>query len=80
MNGGLEREIRTRAYERWQQEGRPEGRDKEHWLAAERELTIGNPGQTSADAPSVDQEPPSRTPDARRAKRPSTPAKPRKAR
>jgi len=34
----LER-IRARAYELWEQAGRPEGRDSEHWLEAERELS-----------------------------------------
>lgn len=31
-------EISKRAKEIWEREGRPEGRDKEHWLAAEAEL------------------------------------------
>lgn len=30
--------VRRKAYERWEREGRPEGRDTEHWLEAEREL------------------------------------------
>lgn len=30
--------IRQRAYELWEQEGCPEGRDMEYWLRAEREL------------------------------------------
>lgn len=29
-----EREIRKIAYDLWIQEGRPEGRDREHWAAA----------------------------------------------
>jgi hypothetical protein len=31
-------EISQRAREIWEREGRPEGRDKEHWLQAESEL------------------------------------------
>ena len=31
-------EIRQRAYQIWEREGRPMGRDREHWLMAEREL------------------------------------------
>ncbi len=31
-------EISKRAREIWEREGRPEGRDKEHWLQAETEL------------------------------------------
>ena len=31
-------EIRTRAHELWEQAGKPEGREREFWLQAEREL------------------------------------------
>jgi hypothetical protein len=31
-------EIARRAHEIWEQEGRPHGRDAEHWLVAERQL------------------------------------------
>jgi len=31
-------EISKRAREIWEREGRPQGRDKEHWLQAETEL------------------------------------------
>jgi len=30
--------IRTRAYELWEQQGRPIGRDRDHWWQAEQEL------------------------------------------
>jgi hypothetical protein len=30
--------IRERAYQLWEEEGRPEGRDVDHWLNAEHEL------------------------------------------
>lgn len=33
--------IRQRAYNRWEREGRPSGRDIEHWLDAEREEDQG---------------------------------------
>ena len=33
-----ERRIRIRAYEIWEQEGRPEGRDVDHWLQARWEV------------------------------------------
>jgi hypothetical protein len=33
-------EIARRAYEIWCAEGRPEGREADHWLAAERTLII----------------------------------------
>ena len=31
--------IRKRAFELWEQEGMPEGRQEEHWQQAERELS-----------------------------------------
>jgi hypothetical protein len=31
--------IRKRAYELWEKENRPEGKEKEHWAQAERELS-----------------------------------------
>jgi hypothetical protein len=42
----LER-IRQRAYELWQQEGQPEGKQQEHWDRAMRESS-GNPDQGGA--------------------------------
>ena len=33
-----EERIRTRAYEIWEREGCPHGREREHWLQARREL------------------------------------------
>jgi Protein of unknown function (DUF2934) len=35
---GHERRVRERAYAIWEREGRPHGRDRDHWFAAEREL------------------------------------------
>ncbi len=35
--GDRERRIQDRAYEIWEQEGRPSGREREHWERAERE-------------------------------------------
>jgi hypothetical protein len=37
MNSGADA-IRERAYQIWEHEGRPHGKDFEHWLQAEREL------------------------------------------
>ena len=34
--------IRERAYQLWEQEGRPEGRHLDHWLQAEHELVAEN--------------------------------------
>ena len=38
MATDLIKRIRERSYQIWEQEGRPEGRDLDHWLQAEREL------------------------------------------
>jgi hypothetical protein len=35
-------DISKRAKEIWEREGRPEGRDKEHWIQAEAELRNGS--------------------------------------
>jgi hypothetical protein len=38
-NGGdVGERIRQRAYEIWEREGRPEGREQAHWEQAEREI------------------------------------------
>jgi hypothetical protein len=34
----LEQRIRVRAYELWLEEGKPEGKDKEHWERAQAEI------------------------------------------
>ena len=38
MDTDKQRRIRERAYEIWQREGRPHGRDAEHWQRAEAEI------------------------------------------
>jgi hypothetical protein len=40
-NGDLQHRIRRRAYELWEQGGCQHGRDVEHWLRAEHELSNG---------------------------------------
>jgi hypothetical protein len=40
--------ISRRAYEIWEQEGRPEGRDLQHWLQAEQELSAKSNGSTQS--------------------------------
>lgn len=39
MDSDYERRIRERAYEIWVREGRPHGRDAEHWQRAEAEIS-----------------------------------------
>jgi hypothetical protein len=43
-----EEEIRRRAYELYEQDGRQHGKDREHWLRAEAEILGRRPGQKSA--------------------------------
>lgn len=40
-------EIATLAYRLWEQEGRPEGRDLDHWLTAREQLRRGNAPATN---------------------------------
>ena len=43
--------IRERAYAIWEREGRPEGRERQHWEQAAREiLAAGEPARTSQKA------------------------------
>src|SRR5580700_3088127 len=37
MTAGFDEMVRTRAYALWESEGRPLGRDAEHWLQSEEE-------------------------------------------
>ena len=39
-----EQRIRERAYAIWEQKGRPEGKDREHWLRAEAEIAAEERG------------------------------------
>jgi hypothetical protein len=38
MNQPRDQEIERRAYEIWERNGRPEGREQEHWQQAEQEI------------------------------------------
>lgn len=38
MDPVIEERIRARAYQIWEEEGQPEGRDVEHWIRAVLEL------------------------------------------
>ena len=43
INNDLTPHILRRAYEIWEREGRPHGRDKAHWFRAEAEVSNGAP-------------------------------------
>ena len=47
MQNGRDERVRSRAYELWEKEGRPEGRDKEHWSQAETESGDGADNEQS---------------------------------
>ena len=37
----LQQRVQQRAYELWESEGRPEGREQDHWLQAQHEIAKG---------------------------------------
>ena len=43
-----ERRIRARAHRIWEEEGRPDGKDKEHWDLAESEEAAGDSNNDGA--------------------------------
>ena len=51
MNTPSHEEVSTRAYQLWENYGRPDGRDVEIWFEAERELT--QTAQTGASEPAT---------------------------
>lgn len=50
MDSDKEARIRERAYEIWVREGRPHGRDAEHWQAAAAEIAAESNAMTDASA------------------------------
>jgi Protein of unknown function (DUF2934) len=55
-NQDREEQVRRRAYELWEQAGRPDGRHDDFWHQASAE-GAGHGGTTLADAGSVDEDP-----------------------
>jgi hypothetical protein len=49
--GDIQQAISTRAYELWEQEGRPDGRDLAHWLAAELSVQLEATEREAGKAP-----------------------------
>lgn len=81
MDYKMQEQVAERAYSLWQAEGCPEGRDLDHWLAAEHELLTMRPakrlnGARKAPAAAPKKAPTKRVPAASAAK-PAGPAKPR---
>jgi hypothetical protein len=52
-SGASAEAVSRRAYEIWEQEGRPEGSDFRHWLQAEQELSSATPAIPVPPAPAV---------------------------
>ncbi len=48
MSSDLERRIRQRAYELWEAEGQPEGRESHHWTQAEAEFAEARTMESAA--------------------------------
>jgi hypothetical protein len=54
MSGDLTQLIRQRAYEIWEREGRPHGRDRIHWLRAEAEIRDAKPAMMAGASPAAE--------------------------
>jgi hypothetical protein len=55
MSDDREQRVKQRAYELWEQSGRPSGRHDDHWDQARRETEQQDQGRTTeAQAPTVD--------------------------
>lgn len=46
--GDRERQVRDEAYRLWDEAGRPEGRDDEHWFEAEKRVGAGDAAPPAA--------------------------------
>ena len=40
MSGDMEERVRQRAHELWEQAGRPEGQQEQHWQQASQEISV----------------------------------------
>jgi hypothetical protein len=49
----MDERIRQRAYEIWEREGRPEGREAEHWRMAVEELAASSSAASAQDVPAT---------------------------
>ena len=51
MNSEREERIRARAYQLWNEEGQPEGKEAEHWERARAEIEGGQGGEDTPARP-----------------------------
>lgn len=78
MDSDRRKEIERRAYELWEEEGRPAGREHAHWQQAEREFDDASPNDGSGAFPSQQESTSFLTNDPDKpAKKKRAPAKPR---
>jgi len=61
MSEKFESQIRERAYAIWESEGRPHGRDTDHWLLAKQEIHISESESTLEISPTVTAKTPAKT-------------------
>ena len=83
MGGISEEAIRKRAYHIWEREGRPQGRDFEHWLQAQVELeaeTVGGGNGASKKRSAAGGKPRAAVPKAAADAKPERSAAPRSSR
>jgi hypothetical protein len=75
-NPDVDREVARRAYEIWEEDGRPEGRDHDHWVRAEQDV-LATPAEQDAVATPADSAKPAsrRKPAAKPAASVDAPAK-----
>ena len=73
--GISEEAIRERAYHIWEREGRPHGRDFEHWVRAQVELIAETPPTMTASPPSGNTAPTRPRPSSPRSAAPPKPSR-----
>jgi hypothetical protein len=87
-SGEITKEIALRAYYIWENEGRPEGREHDHWARAEAEILSepppnkAEPKKTTAKKPAASKDPGAKKPSTNgtaKAAKPESPGAPLKA-
>ncbi len=76
MTEDIAAKIRHRAFQIWQEQGQPHGRDQDHWLQAEAEVT--EPAAVAAVAAVAEVAPPKKAPAKKAVAPKAAAAKPKK--
>ena len=77
MSQDVERRIRERAYQIWQEKGCPDGSDHEHWFLAEQEVAAAAPLKADGKKPAAKKAVPAKAATAGEAPNPAAGRKPR---